>query len=248
MPIIARVFGIPIEGWPLEIALASALHHTPACWIVTANPEILLHAHRDAGYAQVLKQADVRLVDGFGLWLLLSLAGHKTTRVTGVDLAEALAQLAVQKSLKVALVGGDPGIAKQAATHLTTRFPGLMVETEEGGRINADGTDDVAGEEARNRLTFFAPDILLVAFGHPKQERWIARYLADFPSVKIAVGVGGTFDVWAGKMKRAPHVLRTIGLEWMWRLVHEPKRIIRILNAVIVFPFFFLKERLFAKP
>jgi N-acetylglucosaminyldiphosphoundecaprenol N-acetyl-beta-D-mannosaminyltransferase len=106
--------------------------------------------------------------------------------------------------------------------------------------VNADGTSDEKTEDAMTRITLFAPEILLVGFGHPKQERWIANNLHQFPSVKIVVGVGGTFDVWAGRIFRAPKWLRALGLEWLWRLMQEPKRFRRIWNAVIVFPYAWL--------
>lgn len=211
-------------------------------WIVTANPEILLYARSHEEYASVLRQADVRTVDGFGLQMMLRLVGEKTERVTGVELAEHLLQVADTKKWRVALIGGRKESAHLAQVHIQKRFPEVITMAEMGGKVSKEGEDDVAGEEARHRLTFFSPDMLFVCFGHPKQERWIARYLADFPSVKIVVGVGGTVDFWAHTIKRAPQWMRRLGIEWMWRLLQQPSRFIRILRAVILFPMVFLVD------
>ena len=93
------------------------------------------------------------------------------------------------------------------------------------------------------RPAFFDPHILFVAFGHPKQERWILNYAKEFTHLKAVVGVGGTFDVWAGDITRAPSLLRQLGLEWLWRLIQEPRRVKRIWNAVVVIPLLFLRNR-----
>jgi N-acetylglucosaminyldiphosphoundecaprenol N-acetyl-beta-D-mannosaminyltransferase len=110
--------------------------------------------------------------------------------------------------------------------------------------VKADGSDDQDGAAARRHLAAYAPELLLVAFGHPKQEMWIARHLPDLPSVKVAVGIGGTLDYWSGAKKRAPQFLRSLGLEWFWRLMQEPKRWRRIFDAVVVFPSLVLWDKI----
>ena len=241
------VFGIPIEGAPFEEIERQIIDRPPErgpFWVVTANPEILLEARRDPEYAKVLLQADVRSVDGFGLWLMLKLFGQWTARVPGIDLAESVLAVAEKNGWRVGMIGGGQAdTSRKAVDELKRFFPRLVVLPEWGGRVSPEGSDDESGEEARHRLTLFAPQVLFVAFGHPKQERWIARYLADFPTVKVVIGVGGTFDFWAGTARRAPKLLRSVGLEWLWRLMTEPRRIGRIWNAVVVFPLLFLWEK-----
>lgn len=234
---IPEVFGIPIEGgdWSEIEREREAMQNRPY-WIVTANPEILLEARRDATYAETVRQADYRTVDGVGLWAVLRVRGYRTTRYTGMAFAERLMEQAATRGERVGMVGGSFGVADRAATAMRTRYPSLVVHAEAGGRVDRDGSDDLAGEEARHRLGLFAPDVLLVAFGHPKQERWIQRYLHEFPSVKVVVGVGGTLDVWAGAIPRAPRWMQRVGIEWVWRLIQEPRRIGRIWRAVVVFP------------
>ena len=95
------------------------------------------------------------------------------------------------------------------------------------------------------RLTQFGPQLLLVAFGHPKQESWIVQNLPNLPSVLIAIGVGGSFDYWSDTIKRAPRWMRWIGLEWLYRLFKEPKRFGRIMDAVFVFPLEAFKDKFF---
>jgi len=210
---------------------------------VTANPEILLYAKKHPDYWNILRQADFRLVDSFGLQLAGRVKGARPSRLTGVDLAWKLCETAQARGWKVGLIGSQPGVADKAAWKLRQTFPQLQVMAEQGGGIHPDGTDDETGAEARYRLTHFAPDVLLVAFGHPRQEAWIARHLHDMPSVKIAVGVGGTLDFWADTRKRAPGWMRSLGLEWFYRLIREPRRWKRILDAVIVFPLAVLFDR-----
>ena len=235
----ANIFGIPIEGESLERVMDRLILRDPSApplWIVTANPEILLEARRRREYAAVLKSANVKTVDGFGLWLILRLFGHKTARVTGVELSERVVQYATQKSWRIALIGGAPGIAEKAAQEIRATLPQAQLLSVEGGRVEWDGSDDVAGAEDRAALKTFDPHILLVAFGHPKQEMWIAKHRHDFTSLKMVIGVGGTFDYWAGTKRRAPVFFQSLGLEWLWRLITEPSRWKRILNAVCVFP------------
>ena len=240
-------FGLVIHGYgTAEIfsRLDDAWSHGRQVFAVTANPEILLEAKRNPAYWEVLRQADMRLVDSFGLRLAGLISGANPVRVTGVEFSEQLLQEAVRRNWKVALIGGASGVADKAAWEIRKGYPTLALTAEQGGLIGKDGTDDEAGAEARFRLTQSAPDILLVALSFPGQEAWIARHLAELPSVKIAVGVGGTIDYWSGMKQRAPRILQTLGLEWLWRLAKEPKRWKRIVNAVVVFPLAFIVDRL----
>ena len=232
-----KYLGIPVEGPSFdEVVLLISRQRTR--WIVTANPEILLHARKDKDYREEIKKADLRIADGFGIVLMARLFGKKLHRVTGVDLAEAVVKLAAEKKWSVAFVGGGdvPGTALKAFEAMQRRYPTLHGTTHDGGRVNPDGTGDATDDETIQQLIQESPDVILVGFGHPKQERWISRNLPNLPSVKTIIGVGGTFDYWAGNVKRAPGWMRAIGFEWLFRLIREPKRWKRIWNAVVVFP------------
>lgn len=232
-------FGLVIQGYDVRTAierLGERISRGEQTVVVTANPEILLEAKRSPKYWETLHRADLRLVDGIALKFVGWIRGAKPTRVTGVDFAEALLQESVSRGWKVALLGGDAGNADKAAWNIRKAYPSLALFAERGGIVGADGSDDEQNAEMLYRLTQFAPDVLLVGFGHPKQEFWISRHLAEFPSVKIAVGIGGTIDYWSGTKRRAPKLFRSFGLEWLWRLLMEPSRWKRITRAVFVFP------------
>jgi len=246
------VFTVPIEGVSLATCLQMVREATSPQWIVTANPENLLEARKDVSYAKVLQQADVRTVDGFGLWACLRLVGNQTQRVTGVTLAEALLDEAQRHGYRVGFFGGEAGEAEEAMKRLqqSGRYPTVSFCVEAGGRVDRDGKDDDPsassgqGEEARYRMTMFDPQIVFVALSFPGQERWIQEHMGEFPSLRAIVGIGGTFNFWSGAIKRAPGWMRSVGLEWLWRLMQEPRRIGRIFRAVIVFPVVFLADRL----
>jgi len=185
-------------------------------YVVTPNPEFVVLAQKDEGFRQILNSADLAVPDGVGL-----LVG---TRVTGTDLMLKLCELAARKSHSVFLLGGRDGVAEEAAKRLKAQFANLNIV----GTYEGDPTTNF-------QLPTSNTDFLFVAYGAPKQEKWIAKNLPKIP-VKVAMGVGGAFDFISGRKKRAPQTLRRMGLEWLWRLVQEPKRLPRILNATIKFP------------
>jgi len=207
--------------------------------IFTPNPEILLRAHRDAAYADVLRSADLALPDGTGVTLVQTLRDRRSLRRwPGVEIAAFLVGLAAERGETVAFVGGAPDVAERAAARWRT-LPGLKVVVAGAGvEVDEDGSARPAerDDEMVDAIRSAAPAIVLVGLGSPKQERWIARHADAFPSVRIMIGVGGAFDMWAGSKRRAPRAFRTLGLEWLWRLALEPRRLPRIIRAIVVFP------------
>ncbi|OGL73084.1 hypothetical protein A3E39_04280 [Candidatus Uhrbacteria bacterium RIFCSPHIGHO2_12_FULL_60_25] len=229
-------FGVRVDGLRLEDVIKRVAEATRTLWIVTLNPEILLEARRNIAYRDVLNRADMRIVDGVGLLAFGRLRGSRPERTTGVDLAQALVERAASQGQTVAFVGGEKGIREKALAHQTKRFPTLKGIQTPTGTISLTGQGDEQDDEARHRLSLLAPEVILVALGHPKQEFWISRHINEFPTAKVIVGIGGTFDYWSGAVPRAPRWMRTIGLEWLFRLIREPKRFKRIVNAVVLFP------------
>jgi len=228
-----NLFGLVIHGYDWEeVRRRVAAHDIPErpYWIVTANPEILLYSKHNPWYWELLRQADLRTVDGFGLWLAGKMTG---TRLTGVALAEELVKLGHAQQHTVGIIGGKGESADKAVWHLRREFSGLRITSIPMGDVMPQGEEI---ESIANRDTKKWPDILFVALGHPKQEAWIAKNLAKLHGVRVVVGVGGTVDFWSGQSKRAPEFLQSIGLEWMWRLFHEPKRWKRIVRATVFFP------------
>ena len=215
--------------------------------VFTPNPEILLLARSDPGYAAVLRSADLALADGTGVAIVRVLkTGRIVRRWPGVDLGALLLRLAAERGASVAFVGGSAEVADRAAARWRSFLPGLEIHTF-GAGVDFDATGAARSTEDETRLAeaigAAAPAIVLVALGAPKQERWIARHADDFPTVLIMAGVGGSLDMWAEHLPRAPKAFRRLGLEWAWRLFLEPSRWRRILRATIVFPAYALLDR-----
>ncbi|MBU1032474.1 MAG: WecB/TagA/CpsF family glycosyltransferase [Patescibacteria group bacterium] len=239
-------FGLVIHGfdWPqIKARIDDARSYGRKIWIVTANPEILLHAKRDPAYWQTIRHADLRTVDGMGLQILGWFLHSNPKRLSGVDLSEKLLERAVNENWKVAFVGGDKGVADKAAWKMRKCFPDLKISAHEGGKIDEHGIGDSESKQTEERLKVESNDLIFVALGHPKQEAWIERHLEELPNLKVIVGVGGTFDYWACTVKRAPIIVQKLGFEWLWRLILQPKRWKRIFNAVIIFPITAILDR-----
>ncbi len=205
-------------------------------YIVTPNPEFVVLAQTDQEFRQILNQADLAIPDGVGL--------RVGTRVTGTDLMIKLCGLAAKKGYSIFLLGGRNGVAEEAAKRLKAQFANLNIV----GTCEANPKEVGAGAFEGTALQAKPSiDFLFVAYGAPKQEKWIARNLDKIP-VRVAMGVGGAFDFIAGKRKRAPKFLRQLGLEWLWRLIQEPQRFPRILNAIIKFPLLVFLHKLKKQP
>jgi len=215
--------------------------------VFTPNPEILLRARRDPEYARVLDDADLALPDGTGVALVLSVRERRPVRRwPGVELAGLLVRLAAERGDRVAFLGSAPDVAAAAIERWRRVAPGLdAVVVTPGVSIGPDGVGTTTRDETATleAIRSAEPAIVLVGLGAPKQERWIARHASDFPTVRVMVGVGGAFDMWAGRFRRAPRPLHVLGLEWLWRLALEPRRLPRIVRAVVVFPLRVLADR-----
>ena len=160
---------------------------------------------------------------------------------------EAICEKAAEKKWSVFLFGAGEGIAKKAGENLKGRYRGLRVDGSSRSdffeRFTLKGSD--ASQKNLNRsLQYELPAILFVALGAPKQEKWINENLKKMPNVKLAIGVGGAFDFISGNIKRAPNFIRLLGLEWLWRLIIQPWRIKRVLNAIIIFPLLILRDKI----
>lgn len=244
MPERLTIVGVPVDPLTFKEAAERArsfLKDGRQHLIVTPNPEMAVLADRDPSFRRLLESADLAICDGYGLYL----AGLSIPEViTGTDFALALSQIAEQENCSVYLLGGNDGIPELAADHLKGLYPNLKVAGAEwGGRIRfiAGGWEE--DPALIERIASTKPDLLFVALGHGKQERWIRDHLAKLPSVKIAIGIGGAFDYYAGNVPRAPKFLRKAGLEWMWRLVVQPWRASRVIDATFKFAWLALKKR-----
>lgn len=218
-----RIFGVRVD----EVDMAEALRRLarvgdgPPCLVASVNPEILMWARTDPVYRDALNGADLNIPDGVGVLLVAYLRGRPLpARVAGIDLAE---RLLASGRRRVFLYGGEPGVAERAGAYLRRRNPCLEVVGAWHGYQDDRGDDAVRAAVRATR-----PDVLLVGLGHPRQELWLARHLRELP-VKVAMPVGGSFDIWSGRKRRAPAAVRRVGLEWAFRLISEPRRLRRML-------------------
>ena len=196
--------------------------------ICTVNPEFIVEARRNRSFHRVLNEAWLNVPDGVGVLWALNLCGCSLTeRVTGTDLVPRLAELCAARGWRMFLLGAASGVALAAADVLAERFPGLEVcGTWSGSPTDRDWP------VIHRLLADTEPHVLLVAFGHPRQDLWIHKHRGDLHS-RVAVGVGGAFDFIAGEVPRAPRWLRDRGLEWLYRLLKQPSRWRRMLNLPV---------------
>ena len=246
-----EILGVKINSLSMVEALQKArdfLYSKKQNLIFTPNPEMLVDAQNDSYFKKVLNLSELNFCDGFGIRLM---SGGKVKRITGVDFVFKLCELAQVENKSVYLLGsGSREVLKQTAENLKKQFPNLrIVGFNPGPKVDFLKVEDEqkifcepeANDEAIHDIIMTAPDILLVAFGHNKQEKWIYENIKNLPSVRLAMGVGGSFDYIAGFnfkgeiTKRAPCFLRKIGLEWLYRLYKQPWRIGRIFKATAVF-------------
>lgn len=221
-----KILGIRIDNLSLSEVLNKVegfLGNNKQHYIVTSNPEFLVKAQKDEEFKKILNQADLSIPDGVGLVFASLFSNERIKeRITGVDLMEAICEKAAQKKWPVFLFGAGPGIAEKAGEILKIKYQGLEISKDKEKAV-----------------------IIFVALGAPKQEKWINNNLKKMPNIKLAIGVGGSFDFISGNVKRAPSFMRLLGLEWFWRLILQPWRIKRIFNAVIVFSWLFFKEKIY---
>lgn len=224
------VLGVQIDEYTKAQALEKVLaflHDGKQHTIFTPNPEMLADAQTDAEFRSILNTGSLNICDGKGLELV---SRGKLKRISGVDFLMDICRIGAGEGRRAYLLGSrDDVVLQKTKKLLEQQFLGLVIC----------GTD--SGDGVVERIRAAEPDILFVAFGHGKQEKWIHENLPKLPSVKIAMGVGGAFDMLSGKRARAPRFLRAIGLEWVWRLLIEPRRIGRIWKATGQFLFLFLR-------
>ncbi len=230
------IFGVRLDSFSPEQAktlltgvFEAASGYEPPLVIVTVNPEILLQARRDAKYRETIANFSHRLIDGFGVVLALRLRGIRADRVTGRRLLSTLLEIAKKKELTVHFILKRGGLtsAEKAAVELARLYPRAKFSFEYADQTAAVGV---------------AADIVIATLGAPDQESWFAENRSRFPRVRVFLGVGGALDVLCGTVATPPAFLARLGLEWLWRLVIQPKRFRRIIRAVLIFPLLVIRE------
>ncbi len=234
-----NVLGVPVHPVTQDQVLTqiehwlgpSAARRTvqPLRRIATVNPEYIMTARRQPVFLATLYASHLNVPDGVGVtWAMRLLAqGRPVARVTGADLVPRIAQTAAAQGWRVLLLGAGPGVAERAAARLRQRCPGLTIRGLHGGTPSVQDWPPVQAE-----LAAFQPHILLVAFGHPQQDIWLEEHRTDLPGM-VAMGIGGTLDFIAGEIRRAPVWMRQLGLEWLFRLFWQPRRLGRMIRLPV---------------
>ena len=203
-----------------KMALSGLSHH-----IMTVNPEFVMIAQENKEFKTVLANASLKLPDGIGIVVASKILGNPLKeRVAGVDMVHLLAQVANEYKLRIFFLGAAPGVAEKTAKILQEENPCLQIAGTYSGSPRQEEENLICSIIEKTN-----PHILLVAYGPPKQDLWIARTMNRL-KVPIAIGVGGTFDFIAGTAKRAPKWMRRFGLEWFHRLIKQPWRWKRMMT------------------
>lgn len=213
---------------------------SPPYFVITVNPEIAVQSIIDNDFKRILTSSSINTADGIGIsWAVNVLYGQHIERITGSDSLEKICGICADHAQPVFLYGAMPGIADEAATVLKSRIENLQVS----GTFSPDRPDMRLEElplETQEQLD--KASVIFVALGAPAQEKWIHQNLPKLPNCKLIIGIGGSFDFIAGKIKRAPMWMRKVGLEWVYRLYLQPSRWRRMLKyPVFVLNVLFLK-------
>ena len=225
-----NILGISFDDLTREEAkeAGAALLHSPDFhYVVTPNPEFILAADKDLEFQKILNRADLALPDGIGVVYSAKILGTPLKgRVTGFDFACDMLDVLDEMGGRLYLLGAKPGVAEEAGRRILETHPNIVLCGTHDGYVR--DSDPVAREVAQAQ-----PDLLFVCLGAPKQEKWISRF-GLLTGAKLAIGLGGALDVFAGNVERAPEQWQKAGLEWAYRLKKEPKRIGRMAKLPLV--------------
>ena len=222
-----NILGVTVDAVTMPEAVAAVEYYMDAragVTVATANAEMIMRATKDAALRDVLAAAALVVPDGAGtVWAARHLGHAMPERVAGYDLVQELLRRAPAAHRRIYFFGAAPGVAEKAKAKAEQLYPGIKIVGVRDGFFSADMNDAIISDIRTAR-----PDLLLVALGVPKQEKWIHEHLAAL-GVPVAIGVGGTLDVMAGVMKRAPRWMQKAKLEWLFRGMLQPKRAGRLL-------------------
>ena len=223
-----KILDVPVHPLTMGEAvsvLEESITSGEQAFVVTANAEIIMMCQEDAGYKKIVSQdAQLVLPDGAGaVWAGRHLGYKIPERVAGFDLYCQLLDKAAQKGYKAFFFGGSPGIAEAAKAKSEELYPGVQVVGCRNGYFKDEESQAIIDE-----INASGADMLFAALGAPKQEKWLVRYREQLKP-KILMGIGGSFDVFAGKMERAPKWMQDASLEWLFRLYKQPSRFMRMM-------------------
>lgn len=196
--------------------------------IFTCNPEIVMEAKKNETFLNIVNNGDLVVADGIGVVIGSRIIKHPLPeRVAGYDLVQNVFNTIKNTDKTVYFFGAAPGIAKKAAEKMMAKFPGLKIVGNHDGYFDQEEEKKILAE-----IQDLQPDLLLIGLGAPKQEKWVFNH-KDHLKVKACIGVGGSFDVMSGEVKRAPKIFIKLGLEWFYRLITQPTRFKRMMRLPI---------------
>ncbi len=218
-----EILGVAVDRLDMPTALKRLdefLQSKTAHIVVTADAAGIVQAQSDPEFLNILKTADMVTPDSAGvIWAAKKKGEPIKERVSGVDLTDKLCAMSADKGWRIYLLGSQPGVAELAAEKLRLKHPGCNIVGARHGYFPSESDEIVAQEVAAEK-----PDILLIAMGIPRQEKFIKK-TQHIIGASVAMGVGGSLDVFSGKAKRAPVLFQKLKLEWLWRLVLNPSKI-----------------------
>ncbi len=240
-----EILGVPVDVLNMngaleevDLMIQSGVQNT----IIAINPEKVIKAQRDSALLTWLNRARLIIPDGIGVVVAARLLkGVVMERVPGSELMPAICQHSVSKGYKLFLYGADPATVEKAVAKLKTTYTGIQIVGFQDGYINDNEMPNLI-----EKINASDANILFVALGSPRQELWMYNYLHQLSNIRVCQGVGGTFDVIAGTVKRAPKFFLNIHCEWLYRLLSQPKRLLR-QTALPVFAYKVLFDFLMAK-
>ena len=238
------ILGVPIDNITLEesgeITKRLILESHKTCKMIFApNTEFVMKANKDKEFFDILQQSDLSTPDSVGIMLGAKMQKKKfKQRIPGQAYFREVLRVAEKEGFTVYLLGGMPGIPEKTKENVLKSFPNLKIVGTHDGYIEGEKEREVIEE-----INQIQPNIVFVAMGAPKQEKWIYHHRKEL-KVDVATGQGGTFDYEAGRIKRAPKAIQKMGMEWLWRLAREPKRIVRMsVLPVYVVKLIFKKDK-----
>lgn len=225
---LTKVLGVPYDVLTMDEAVKKAIElmdEEKNNMVCTPNPEIVMAARKDDELMKILNLSDMVIADGIGVvWASKYTKKRLPERVAGYDLTQRLFNELKDTHKTIFFFGGAPGVAKEAAEKMMKKYPGLNIVGTRNGYFSKEEEVKIVSD-----IKVLKPDLLLVGLGAPKQEKWIYKY-KDEIGAGLSIGVGGSFDVMADKVKRAPDIFCKLGLEWFYRLIKQPTRIKRMMQ------------------
>ncbi len=238
---IKQILGFNVDLFSFAEALEyikKQMNSSKGSHIITINPEMIEMAEKNMEFQPILKNADLIIPDGIGIKIALKINGITQEQIPGIEFSKDLISICADSNYSIALIGSKPEVVKLASQNLKNEYPSLNISYVKDGFFSIEDEDKIIAELQEKN-----PKLVLVALGAPKQELFINRHKKSLPET-IFIGVGGSFDVWSGTIKRAPIVFRKVGCEWLYRVLKQPSRFKRIFPTLPLFLLKVLKEKL----